>query len=126
MAKVNIDTATRLDIECRRNDTFRLKIDFGVEMPDASSNTYTFRFATSDTATPDAGSSNFTVAESNNSDGVTNALLTLTCTAGNMTMSPGLYVYDLAVTDTEGTRYESGDVQTLLFGTLKVIDDLGA
>ena len=126
MAKVNIDTATRLDIECRRNDTFRLKIDFGVEMPDHTDNTYTFKFATSDTATPDAGSSNFTVVESNNSDGVTNALLTLTCTAANMTMSPGLYVYDLAVTDTEGTRYEAGDVQTLLFGTLKVIDDLGA
>ena len=30
MAQVNLDTASRLDIICRKGDTFSLGIDFGI------------------------------------------------------------------------------------------------
>lgn len=129
MATVNLDTSVRLDIVCRKNDSFLLELDFGTEMPDHTNNTYNFKFATSDTATPDAGGSDFTVTVANNSAGETNALVKLECSASNMDHDSGLYVYDLSVTDTEATRYpnEGGAaaVKTLIYGTLKIVDDLG-
>lgn len=121
MATVNLDTAVRLDIVCRRNDTFKLEVNFGVEMPDSTANSYAFKYATSDSATPEA-SPTFTVSSIEGNTG----LVTVDCAGGDMTMSPGLYVYDLAVTDTEGTRFDSGAIKTLLYGTFKVVDDLGA
>jgi hypothetical protein len=33
MAQVNLDTASRLDIVCRKGDTFSLGIDFGASIP---------------------------------------------------------------------------------------------
>jgi len=121
MATVNLDTAVRLDIVCRRNDTFKLEVNFGVEMPDSTANTYTFQYATSDSVAPeDSSAFNVSAIEGNT------GLVTVDCAAGSMSMAPGLYVYDLAVTDTEGTRFDAGAIKTLLYGTFKVIDDLGA
>ena len=36
MATVNLDTASRLDIICRRGDSFELVIDFGVGLTETS------------------------------------------------------------------------------------------
>jgi hypothetical protein len=143
MATVNLDTAVRLDIVCRRNDTFKLEVNFGVEMPDSTvcrrndtfklevnfgvempdstANSYVFKYATSDSVAPEASPA-FTVSSAEGNTG----LVTVECAGGNMTMAPGLYVYDLAVTDTQGTRFDEGAIKTLLYGTFKVVDDLGA
>jgi hypothetical protein len=90
-------------------------------MPDSTANTYTFQYATSDSVAPE-DSSAFNVSAIEDNTG----LVTVDCAAGSMSMAPGLYVYDLAVTDTEGTRFDAGAIKTLLYGTFKVIDDLGA
>ena len=36
MATVNLDTAARLDIVCRKRDSFQLVLDFGVEVPETT------------------------------------------------------------------------------------------
>jgi hypothetical protein len=69
MAKVNLDTASRLDITCRKGDSFALSVDFG-EAISTTANNYAMKVAETDTS----GSYEFTA------------------TAGN-------YVYDLQESD---------------------------
>jgi hypothetical protein len=90
-------------------------------MLDSTANSSVFNYATSDSVAPE-DSSAFTVSAIEGNTG----LVTVDCAGGDMIMAPGLYVYDLAVTDTEGTRFDLGAIKTLLYGTFKVVDDLGA
>ena len=128
MATVSVDISNRLDIIAKKGDTFELNLEFGVAMPehDANSNAFQMKIATSDTATPETLNSITYVS----SDGeATNSKLKITDsnTSGTIgALSPGLYVYDLQITDAEGVRFTAGDVKTLLYGTFKVNDDIGA
>lgn len=118
MAQVNLDTASRLDIICRRGDTFSLGIDFGVTMPvqDAPGNEYTMEVRTSADDTGTAFFSNFSFALSNGDDD--NSKLTISATAAGMELTPGTYVYDL-----QHQGAETG-VKTYLYGKFTINDDI--
>ena len=128
MATVNLDTASRLDIVCRKGDSFKLEIDFGAEIPGtAGNNVYLMKVATSDTATVETLV--FTYAVGDNADAVTNAQLTIEASDEDMRgIDSGLYVYDLEVEDVDADVYAAVDgqprVKTLLYGTFKVVEDI--
>ena len=124
MATVNLDTASRLDIVCRKGDTFTLVLDFGVSMDNTPGN-WKMQIAPSDT---DAavltfeGSTNFAIAT--NDDGVADAKVTITATSTVMGgVASGLYVYDLQ-TDTNTAGTTGGTVKTHLYGTFKINEDI--
>lgn len=115
MAKVNLDIAQRLDITCRKGDSFNLALDFGVDM--GSSNTWSMHVLETDEST---GNSiiDFSFTQESNDDGVSNAKLTITATAAEMApVESGLYVYDIQVT--QGTT-----VTTYLYGLFKINEDI--
>lgn len=124
MATVSVDISNRLDIIAKRGDTFELNLEFGVAMPEHGvEGTFEMKIATSDTATPES----LTIGYVSSTGDAANSKLKITSTNAQIGgMSPGLYVYDLQVTDTDGIRFTAGDVKTLLYGTFKVNDDIGA
>ena len=142
MATVNLDTATRLDIVCRKGDSFLLELDFGKQMPAAEENNngfdgdYEFKVKSSTTSGTAVGS--FTVNVTDSADSETDHVIKVEATSADMTtdITAGLYVYDLQVTD-QGTNsdpriyfYEQVDgadrTVTLLYGTFKIVDDVNA
>ena len=146
MATVNLDTATRLDIVCRKGDSFLLELDFGKQMPAASDGDnfdglYAFKVKASTTSDA-AVTGDFTVNVTNSADNETNHVVKVEASSADMTafgdppaqVKAGLYVYDLQVTDrgTEGHTptyiYEQVDgadrTVTLLYGTFKIVDDV--
>ena len=142
MATVNLDTATRLDIVCRKGDSFLLELDFGKQMPAAEEHDigfdgdYEFKVKSSTTSGTAVGS--FTVNVTDSADSETDHVLRVEATSTDMTsnITAGLYVYDLQVTD-QGTNsdprryfYEPVDgadrTVTLLYGTFKIVDDVNA
>jgi len=125
MATVSVDISNRLDIIAKRGDTFELNLEFGVAMPEhgVNSNAFEMKIATSDTATPET----LNISYVSSTGDATNSKLKITSTNAEIGgLSPGLYVYDLQITDAEGIRFTAGDVKTLLYGTFKVNDDIGA
>ena len=130
MATVSVDISNRLDIIAKKGDTFELNLEFGVAMPEHGAtnsendaNAFEMKIATSDTATHES----LTIGYASSDGDATNSKLKITSTNAQIGgMSPGLYVYDLQVTDATGTRFPAGDVKTLLYGTFKVNDDIGA
>jgi hypothetical protein len=131
MATVNIDTSTRLDIVCRKKDSFLLELDFGKTMPSTTANpasTYTFTVRQSMTSTsPNIGA--FAVTTADSSSGVTSALVKVEASPGDMNITEGLYVYDMSVEDSGTPKvYPQVDsanrIVTLIHGTFKVVDDV--
>lgn len=122
MATVNLDTAARLDIVCRKGDSFQLVLDFGVAIPATSWKL--------DVLTKSEGGSSILaddVFSYTRGDGdATNSKLTIEATATEMQVAAGLYVYDLQVEDS-GTQIDSANqVKTYLYGTFKVVDDISS
>lgn len=114
--QINLDTATRVDITCRRGDTFKLEFTFTDDDGDAIDLTsYTWKMDVKETDTSSSdiiADSSFTY--SGNSDGE----LTVTATAATMaSVSGGLYVYDLQSTN-------SGTVKTWVYGIFKINEDV--
>jgi|13_taG_2_1085334.scaffolds.fasta_scaffold00623_9 hypothetical protein len=116
MAKsVNLDSSTRLDITCRKGDTFVLT----TKVKNSSGGNYSWsghsvkmEVRTSDTGTvvvPDAE----TTANTS-----TNGTLIITIDAANMDMDGGMYVYDVEVTDS------NSKVSTWLHGLFIVNEDV--
>lgn len=134
MATVSVDISNRLDIVAKKGDTFELNLEFGVIMPfhdDAptasqtpAEGKYEMKIATSNTAVKES----LTISYVSSNGEATSSKLKITSSSGAGGiggLAPGLYVYDLQVTDTDGTRFSAGDVKTLLYGTFKVNDDVG-
>jgi hypothetical protein len=115
MAKVNLDTASRLDITCRKGDTFTLVIDFGEAISTTNSN-YAMQFAETDTA---AAAYTFTASNFSVTSGdATDSQLTISVTAGDTAgWTAGNYVYDLEENDL-------GVVKTRLYGTFVINEDV--
>jgi len=119
---VNLDTAARLDIICRKGDTFSLALDF--EKEDGAGGTAgaatewdmdVRETDTSDTAIIEDTSFTYTVSNGKK----TNSKLTIVASAATMAaISSGLYVYDLQRTTTGSV------VKTHLYGTFKVNEDV--
>jgi hypothetical protein len=117
MATVNLDTAVRLDIVCRRRDSFKLEIDFGVEIPQT---TWLMQVRDSAGGTIRLDGFSFTRSTGN----ATNSKLTIEVTANEMNIPGGMYVYDLQNTHPTLDVDGADKVQTYTFGTFKVVDDI--
>ena len=113
---VNLDNAQRVDIICRKGDTFSLEVDFYNDSNQPINLTsYTFKMEVSESdtsATPVLDSNDFSY--SGNSTGT----LFVTATANTMlTISAGMYVYGLQSND-------AGTVKTWLYGLFTVNEDV--
>jgi hypothetical protein len=117
MATVNLDTAVRLDIVCRRRDSFKLEIDFGVEIPLTA-----WLMQVRDSAGGTIRLDGFDHARSDGN--ATNSKLTIEASAAEMNIPGGMYVYDLQNTHPSETVDSAAKVQTYTFGTFKVVDDI--
>ena len=121
---INLDIAKRLDITCRRGDTFNLEFvmrDANGDLMDISTpERYSFKMEVrlSDTdnnvaieTDPDSG---FIIT------GTSEGMLTVFADAAVMAgVSSGLYVYDI-----EATKVSNGNVSTWFFGLFKVNEDV--
>lgn len=118
MAKVVLDSSTRLDIVCRRGDTFGLSIDFGQDM--SSHGTFNMDVRRSEYHDAiDTGVTGYVIQME--FDDLTNDNKTLYIKKSADTMknvASGVYVYDLQ------TLSDSGVVKTWLYGTFTVREDI--
>lgn len=124
MAQVNLDTAARLDIICRKRDSFELNVEFGVDFTNIEDTGWKMEVRTSDTASATTYSSHnnpvdFDIDRQEDTTGSgTYAKGKLKISApGDAIDTSGLFVYDLQHTDNNVTK-------TYLFGTFKVNEDI--
>lgn len=113
---VNLDNAQRVDIICRKGDTFSIEIDFydaNNDPIDLTGYTWKMEVSESDTSpTPILDDTDFSY--SGNSTGK----LYVTATANTMlTIDGGLYIYGLQSND-------AGTVKTWLYGLFTVNEDV--
>ena len=121
--KINLDTASRVDVICRKGDTFKLKLtitDSEGDVNFAENDVFLFEVRESDTGSivQNTSSEDFSDSHPATSGEVTAKAITLEVAASVMkTMPAGLYVYDV--------EQKSGStVTTLIYGTLKVNEDV--
>ena len=126
--KINLDTASRVDVTCRKGDTFSLRLtvtDSSGAAGFAAGDIFLFQVRDSDTGSLVANDSSDSFAKSvtansGDVDDVANKYVDITVTAAVMkTMPSGLYVYDV-----EQKLASDSSVSTLIFGTLKVNEDV--
>ena len=117
MAKVNLDTAARLDIVCRKGDSFSLTVEFDTEVPNPTDANITWEMEvrTTDSDTGTAHEDGFSFAR----DSSNTKKLTISNTASNMNISSGLFVYDLQVSNSDDST-----VKTYLYGTFQINEDV--
>jgi hypothetical protein len=113
---INLDTSTRVDITCRKGDTFKLELTFTDDDGDAIDLTsYSWKMDVKET---DTSSSDVIADDSFTYSGNSDGKLTITATAATMGgVSGGIYVYDLQSTN-------SGTVKTWVYGIFKVNEDV--
>ena len=113
MAVLNLDIAQRLDIICRKGDTFEFSFDVGSALSDI---TGTWTMEVRPTEDDDDTSVLLSLSAQNLSGGV----ITLTGTSTQMSnLEAGLFVYDIQLKDTDNST-----TKTYLYGTFKVNDDI--
>ena len=127
MAQVNLDTAARLDIICRKLDSFELNIEFGVDFSNLDDSGWKMEVRTSDTAATATYSSAASpadfdidkVEDTSGSGTYEKGKLKITAPGGASAAidTSGLFVYDLQHTDSTTTK-------TYLYGTFKVNEDI--
>ena len=114
MPTVNLDTASRLDIICRKGDTFDLTVDFGTALSDAyAGGDFKIQVRDTDTSTGDP----LITAQGTPEFSVNSGELRLVLSSSLMDVDGGEYVYDLQ-SDSNGV------VKTWLHGFFTVIEDI--
>lgn len=123
--KINLDTSERVDITCRKGDTFSLRLTI-TNADDtvgfAAGDVFLMEVRNSDTGIPVANTSDpvvtFVITVTADAADVTAKYIDLTLAATTMkTMPSGLYAYDV--------EQKSGAVvNTLIYGTVRVIEDV--
>lgn len=121
MSTLQLDQAQRVDIVCRRGDTFKMVLNVTssngapVNVTPVSSFNYKMEVRETDTATGTViASGSFTFS------GTASGVLTVTVSSTVMAnVDSGLYVYDL-----QTTRVSDSFVQTWIYGTFKVNEDV--
>lgn len=114
---INLDASTRVDITCRRGDTFTLELTFtdaaGAGIDLSSGYTWKMDVKETDTSSGDIiGESAFTYI------GTAEGKLTISAQSTTMaSVSGGLYVYDLQ-------SNSAGVVKTWVYGLFKVNEDV--
>lgn len=131
--KLNLDQSQRVDIVCRKNDTFALKLQISDESGTAVnlSSGWSFNMdvrhadTDNDLATNRVMSTGITTP----TDGAIEVDLTggasgevvFTCSADDMDVAAGLYVYDIQQVDTSANP---DIVETILYGTFQINEDV--
>ena len=115
-SQVQLDVAKRLDITCRKGDTFNLVINVTDSAGTAVNlSTYSFKMQVKET---DTSSTNVISNDDITITGTAAGVLTVTIPSTVMTsVSSGLYAYDLQTIN-------AGVTQTWLTGVLKVNEDV--
>lgn len=124
-AKVNLDSAARLDITCRKGDTFILFVDFGFDLSaDYQADEWKLQVRTDEDATgapildiTNGGTTYFTI-ENGDED---SSKLKITIPSSDMDLTSGLYVYDLEVLNDDVTPNLR---KTWLYGLFTVTEDI--
>lgn len=122
MSTLRLDQAQRVDIVCRRGDTFKMVLNVrdssgAVVNVSGSAFTYKMEVRETDTAT---GTVIPTSATGFVFDGTASGVLTVTVSSTTMAaVNSGLYVYDL-----QATRVSDSFVQTWLYGTFLINEDV--
>jgi len=135
MAVVNLDTAARLDIICRRGDSFSLAVEFDSDINDQNTGTDEIEGGADDVWTMTIRTAvDADTAELSEADQAMNVevdetdpkKLNITNSAANMaTLDAGLYVYDVQrSTGTDEVNSIVGEITTYLFGTFEVRADV--
>ena len=116
VSSVTLDVAKRLDITCRKGDTFSLVINVTDSAGTAVNlSTYSFKMQVKET---DTSSTNVISNDDITITGTAAGVLTVTIPSTVMTsVSGGLYAYDLQTINV-------GVTQTWLTGVLKVNEDV--
>lgn len=114
--QINLDTSTRVDITCRKGDTFKLELTFneadGTPI-DISGYSWKMDVKETDTSAGDIiPDSDFTYSST-----VTGKLTVSASSTIMAGVSGGLYVYDLQSTN-------SGEVKTWVYGIFKINEDV--
>ena len=114
--QINLDNSTRVDITCRRGDTFTLEFTFTDDAGDAIDlSSYTWKMDVKET---DTSSGDIIADDSFTYSGNNSGELTVSATATVMAaVSGGTYVYDLQSTN-------GGVVKTWVYGIFKVNEDI--
>lgn len=124
--QINLDTSSRVDITCRKGDTFSLRLTITNAAGDAAGfvadDVFLFEVRHSDIGglvqNTDDTPASFTATVTADSNDVTAQYIDLTVAASVMkTMPSGLYVYDVE-------QKSGSNVSTLIYGTLKVNEDI--
>lgn len=139
--KLNLDQSQRVDIVCRKNDTFALKLQISdesgntVALNGAGDDAYDFamevREADTDNSTDSGSDTNLskmstefasgTGAITIEDAGYANGEVIFTCAHGDMNVDSGLYVYDIQ--QKKGTTPNT-IVETILYGTFQINEDI--
>lgn len=124
--QINLDIAQRVDITCRRGDTFVLELTFkdedGIAIDLSSGYNWEMQVRETDTSSSALldGNSNDDNANDFGFTGDSNGLLTITASASVMAgIEGGLYVYDLQ-------SVQGAVVTTWMFGKFTVNEDVSA
>ncbi len=129
---LNLDRSQRLDLICRKGDTFTLNLELKEESGVAldlndQRNKYSFKMDVRPSDTSELNIVDVTPKISLDSPG----LVTFSVDAVNMTMDSGLYVYDVQQTRTDSATTDPAtnlplilSVDTLIYGTFKVNEDV--
>jgi len=114
--QINLDNATRVDITCRKGDTFKLEFTFSDDDGDAIDlSSYSWKMDVKET---DTSSSDIIADDSFTYTGTAEGKLTIEAEASTMSqVSGGLYVYDLQSTN-------NGTVKTWVYGLFKINEDV--
>lgn len=127
ITSVNLDIAKRVDITCRRGDTFSLEFIVkdadGVALNVTTPGTYTFKMEVRETDTTTGTATIATTGDTSNGFnilGSSEGVVTVTSAASHMaTVASGLYVYDL-----QATKVDDSSVQTWFYGIFKINEDV--
>jgi hypothetical protein len=124
---INLDTSQRVDVTCRKGDTFSLRLTLTNATGDAAfaaSDVFLLQVRDSDTGDADAdiiqnaSDVDFAITATASASDTDNKYIDLSLAASVMkTMPSGLYVYDVE-------QESSGTVKTLIYGTMKVNEDV--
>lgn len=129
---INLDRSQRLDIICRKGDTFILNLELkdedgvAIDLTGDPTNVYSFimQVRLSDTSETVLLSPNVDI------DNRVDGLVTFSVPASDMSVNAGLYVYDIQQTRQDTSRpgpnsdYQELSVETLVYGTFKVNEDV--
>tara|TARA_R110000803_G_scaffold17299_5_gene46758 strand:+ start:515 stop:895 length:381 start_codon:yes stop_codon:yes gene_type:complete len=120
---VNLDISKRVDITCRKGDSFSLELfikdSAGVAIDVTTPTVYSFKMEVRETdtsagATLDTSAAGFVIT------GTIAGLVNITSTAAIMaTVEAGTYVYDL-----QATLASDSSVQTWFYGIFKINEDV--